>query len=221
NPNFTPPATLATATQGKDDNNLNTTQKQQTGANPTYWVFGTELPKVVLNEVLAEATDPSPTVPGTNTEEVMLWLELLNTIQATAGGTNNTQLQDGYRIPFYMTPPGAPTGYSPYIVTVAQNLMPSLLNPAGSLLPDASANVLGKANNLGVPPYPPTATYYPLPQSTTVQEFAVAGNVKLMGGGAQPAPTNGPNVGVGIDPQGIPNVSPFFLIGPPAPVPSQ
>jgi hypothetical protein len=213
-PAFTPaapnPATATPGTQGNDDNTSNTTQAQQTGANPYYWVFGTELPKVVLNEVLAEATNPSP---AAGTGPVLVWAELLNTMQATSAGTNNTQAQDGYRIPLYFAaPPSSATGWSPYLITIAQNLMPSLPT-VGAILPDASANVLGKANNLATAPYP-------LPQSTTIQEFAVATNVQLMGGGPQPAPTIGPNVGVGIDPQGIPTASPYFLIGPPTPMPA-
>jgi hypothetical protein len=185
------------ATQGGDDPNA-------TGANPLYWVFGTELPKVVLNEVLAEAKNPDSTAAGAAGESVKVWLELFNTMSTTAG-TNNTQPQDGYRVPLYVSNPSG-AGYSPYRITIAQTLMNqppptfTIPNPApvGSPLPDTGANVLGKAN---------IAT--PFPQSTTDVDFSAV--VPLFGGGNQAAftvPGSGNNINAGVDPQS------FFLIGP-------
>ncbi|HEY7309081.1 MAG TPA: hypothetical protein VH643_06890, partial [Gemmataceae bacterium] len=195
------------ATQGGDDNSVNMVAATQTGANPNYWVFGTELPKVVLNEVLAEATNPSPAAAAAATESVKVWLELFNTMPATVA--TNTQPQDAFRVPLYMTNP-AGGGYSPYRITIAQMLMNqppptfTIANPPpmGSPLPDTSANVLGKAFVAG-----------PLPQSTTDADFA--NPVPLMSGmGNQAAftvPVSGNTINAGVDPQG------FFLIGPPAP----
>ncbi|HWG42212.1 MAG TPA: hypothetical protein VN688_05450 [Gemmataceae bacterium] len=185
------------ATQGNDDNAVNMATPA-TGANPTYWVFGTELPKVVLNEVLAEATDTDTTKPAGPNESVKLWLELFNPMPAAVAA--NTQVQDAYRVPLYVTNPnGLP--YSPYCITITQNLM--LTGAAAPLLPDTSANVLGKANIVA-----------PFPQSTTNADFA--NPVPLMSGmGNQPAvqapPGSGNTINAGIDAGG------YFLLGPPAP----
>ncbi len=231
NPAAVTPAQLG-VTQGLDDNILNNNANTYaTGANPAYWVFGTELPKVVLNEAVAEAQNPDPTTTVAS-DSVKIWVELFNTMTAQTAATGaNTQPQDGYRVPLYITPPaGTPTGWSPYIITIAQStgvpdqgLMPNLLSYPGSgaLLPDQSCNVLGKANNLGYGPAwtnPPPAGYG-LPYSTTLQEFANAANVQQMGGGAPNPNPNSPGVSVGIDPSGIGGLSPYFLIGPgPTPI---
>jgi hypothetical protein len=84
-------------------------------ATPMYWVFGTELPHVVLNETLAEALDASTTAPPNST--VNLWLELYNPFQAPSA---TTQQQDGYAVPLYMAAPagGALQPYSPYRIEV-------------------------------------------------------------------------------------------------------
>jgi hypothetical protein len=203
-------------TQGGDDpgtNAQNQSGTNSTGANPTYWVFGTELPKVLLNEVLAEAKTPAATAAGADT--INVWVELFNTMQIPPTLPNAVQQQDGYRVPLYMTIPGGTTGYSPYRVSIAQTLMTRPppgstvpAPPAPNSLPDASANVLGKAWITSPPPPPPPS---PFPQSTTDADLAAA-NVQLMNGTKpQPAPANGPNV-TGIDP------SSYFLIGPKQPV---
>jgi hypothetical protein len=181
------------AQQGTDDNAVNMATPT-TGRNPIYWVFGTELPKVVLNEVLAEAQNSDPAIAGVTGESVKVWLELFNTMQVPPAAPNAVQQQDGYRIPLYMSLP-AGGGYSPYRVTISQNLM---LSGGANPLPDTSANVLGKASIVA-----------PFPQSADLTaDFAVAAN--LIGGGKQAASVP-PVPGAGIDPQGL------FLIGPPAP----
>lgn len=202
------------STQGGDDNSLNTTATAPTptGPNPIYWVFGTELPKVVLNEVLAEAqnssTNPAP-AGGSNPDQVLLWAELLNTMPSSAG-TNNTQPQDAYRVPLYITNPNG-GGYSPYRVTIAQTLMnqlpPGVTAPAAgtpNYMPDTSANVLGKAYIGNA--YSTT----PIPQSTTDTDFA--NPIPLISGtGNQAAftvPVTNNTINAGVDPQS------FFLIGP-------
>ncbi len=140
-----------------------------TGANPTYWVFGTELPKVVLNEALAEAENTTITLTSmiqNPAEQVKVWVELYNTMQTPPGPPSMAQQQDGMPVPLYFTLGAG--GYSPYRLTVAQNLMP---NPP---LSDAGANVLGKANLTA-----------PFPVSTTDVDFTPA-NVKTIAGGAAP-----------------------------------
>ncbi len=81
-------------------------------------------------------------------------------------------------------------GYSPYRVTIAQNLM---ANPAP--LTDASMNVLGKANIVA-----------PFPVSTSNGDF-LAANVKTIGGAAVPG-------GATVAPQQ------YFLVGPNSPTPA-
>jgi len=179
-----------------------------TGANPAYWVFGTELPKVVLNEVLAEANNPNPQAQ-VNSDNVKVWVELFNTMPAVGTGGTNTQPQDAYRVPLYVTLPSG-GGYSPYRISIAQYTMDRAnppLNAPGTTpeLPDVSANVLGKAYISS-----------PFPQSTTDVDFS--GIIPLIGGGNQPAytvPGTGNSINAGVDvPNGTPNASPFFLIGP-------
>ena len=222
NPAAVTPAQLG-VTQGGDDNIANNNANTYaTGENPLYWVFGTELPKVVLNEAVAEAQNPDATKSVSN-DQVQIWVELFNTMTAGAGAGANTQPQDGYRVPLYIAA-GANNGWSPYIITIAQstgvpdqNLMPNRVSygpNSGALLPDQSCNVLGKVNNLGYGPNwstPPTT--YKLPWSTTAVDFSAA-NVQQMGGGAQPANPNSPGVSVGIDPTGVAGLSPYFLMGP-------
>jgi hypothetical protein len=209
--------------QGGDDNSYNPSLPT-TGANPVYWVFGTELPKVVLNEVLAEAHDstinPAP-AGGANPDQVLVWAELLNTMPSTAG-TGNTQPQDGYRVPLYVTNPSG-GGYSPYRITIAQTLMnnlpPGVTPPTSgnpNYLPDASANVLGKAYFGNA--YQST----PLPQSTTDTDFS--GTIPLsqtLGGTAAnqtafTVPGTGNKINAGVDNPLQPS-GPYFLVGPTAP----
>jgi hypothetical protein len=84
-------------------------------ANPRYWVFGTEMPKVVLNEVLAEC---SPTPGGGGPVTVNVFAELFNPI-APPTGTVGTQGEDGNAVPLYNT--NAAGGYAIYQVVVADN----------------------------------------------------------------------------------------------------
>ncbi len=233
NPGAVTPAQLG-VTQGNDDDYRNP-NGYKTGANPAYWVFGTELPKVVLNEAVAQAQNPDPT-QNVNNDNVKIWVELFNTMTAPGGSTSPPQIyaqpQDSYRVPLYIN--AGASGWSPYIITIAQstgvpdqNLMPNLLSYPGSgaILPDQSCNVLGKANNLGYgnPTWAtPPANGYGLPTSTTIAEFANPANVHIMGPGPQegtgpqPANPSSPGVSVGIDPTTPTNaaLSPYFLIGP-------
>jgi hypothetical protein len=211
----TPPAPNATG-----NNNF-------TGANPQYWVFGTELPKVVLNEVLAEAQELNTANAAKNGEQVRVWAELYNTMPTMwpAVGTN-TQSQDSYRVPLYITIPGG-GGYSPYRVSISQYTMdqaavpltaPGTTDVAPNNLSDVSQNVLGKAY-ITAPASPAT----PLPKSTTDADFS--GVVQLSQNLANPQPkapanqiaftvpgTNNP-INAGVDP------GDYFLLGPPQQTP--
>lgn len=227
-----PPAPVAgnpVATQGPDDPGTPTPTTSNylgtntTGANPDYWVFGTEMPKVVLNEVLAQAQNPDPTKGyGAGSDSVRVWVELFNTMPNPAlvnPTTLHTQPQDAYRVPLYMTNP-AGSSYSPYRVSIAQYTMekansPTTLTnpPFAPALPDNSANVLGKAY-VTTPPAPATS----LPQSTTDVDFS--GVIPLSQSLTNPPPAMKPTqvpftvpgsgniINAGVD------AGNFFLIGP-------
>jgi hypothetical protein len=104
---------------------------------PRYWVFGTELPRVVVNEVLTEYALPARREPGTF--PVRVWVELFNPLP---GGTPaGAQPLDSLPVPLYVTARGGGRGFSPYRVVIANT------NPGagGPLLPRSGAgdNVLG------------------------------------------------------------------------------
>jgi hypothetical protein len=206
-PYFLPEEQLG-ATQGGDDNGTDPTAPQ-TGANPLYWVFGTEMPKVVLNEVLVQTPNADPAAPIVANTPVKVWAELFNTMPAKVSG--NAQTQDTYRVPFNVTIPNNGGSYSPYRITICQNLMPSGKAPAP--LPDASANVLGKGNVSPNPPSPkpkaPPLPPAPFPASTTDLDFQ--NGAALIGGGTQAKftdPVTKGTVNAGVDPQS------YLLLGP-------
>jgi hypothetical protein len=105
---------------------------------PRYWVFGTELPRVVVNEALAEYRRPAKRASGT--AAVRVWVELFNPLPpgpAPAG----TQPQDAQPVPLFIPGAGDRAGYGPYQVVLANTNG----NPGGPLLPRSGNrdNVLG------------------------------------------------------------------------------
>src|SRR5207248_11714614 len=60
----------------------------QGGELPKYWVFGTELPRVVVSEVLAEYQDPPAPQPGAAPAPttVRVWVELHDPMQVPPAG---------------------------------------------------------------------------------------------------------------------------------------
>jgi hypothetical protein len=126
-----------------------------------YWVFGTELPRIVVNEVFAEASEPAPAAGATVT--VNLWAELVNTMPAIApaAGQGPWDATDANNIILYVpTVPGAnpPNGYAPYRVVIAAPPGPppgagGPLTPrtaaAGLVLP--ATTTVGNDNVLGTP----------------------------------------------------------------------
>jgi hypothetical protein len=212
-------------TVGGDDsaaaNAANYAGNNTTGANPAYWVFGTEMPKVVLNEALAEAKELNANNAAQNGEKVNVWVELYNTMPAASPGM---QPYDSYRVPLYMANPNAGGNYSPYRVSISQYTMdqgsPPLSAPGTTQPPpatavqDVSSNVLGKAYVTG-----------PFPQSTTDNDFTAGTPAAPVAGAYSPngvplsqnLANQGPNppyqaanngVNAGVDPGG------YFLIGP-------
>src|SRR5262249_4045832 len=65
---------------------------------PKYWVFGTELPHVLLSEVLAEYQESAGQDPGYTAR---VWVELLNSFQAPPAG-QPLQAQDGWPVPLHV-----------------------------------------------------------------------------------------------------------------------
>jgi hypothetical protein len=119
-----------------------------TNEMPTYWVFGTELPRVLVNEVLAEFKQTAVTLT-TGTVDVRLFVELCNPLPNAAayGGNFPTSVQPAEKlgVPLYVaaTANSGP-GYSPYRVVLGGN------NTATSKpILDDSATLNG--NNLGTP----------------------------------------------------------------------
>lgn len=155
--------------------------------NPLYWVFGTELPRVVLNEALLETpntltTIATPVLPPT----VKVWVELYNTMQVPPA-TTPLQSQDGQPVPLSMpaqpTPvglPPQPNAYAPYRIVV------DLYGPVQS-----NEDVLGVPPILGLRKQTQDADF--LSTATTV-------------GTVPPKPGSVPSA---ISPQG------YFLLGPP------
>ncbi|HJT77850.1 MAG TPA: hypothetical protein VJ739_11675, partial [Gemmataceae bacterium] len=134
--------------------NIMATSPNPTGANELlqYWVFGTELPRVVLNEVYAEYQQPTmPGAPRTGTSgtfNVRVWAELYNPLPA--GGTPpGAQPLDANPVPLYVRPPGPGPGYAPYQVVVASTN--NAANSRGLLLPAAGQNVLGTPDTASAP----------------------------------------------------------------------
>jgi hypothetical protein len=105
---------------------------------PRYWVFGTELPRVALNEVLAEYQLPLKPQPALI--EVKLWAELFNPLPAGPAPASVQPLA-ALPVPLYVAGDGVVPGYAPYQVVLAN----TNTSPGGPLLPRPrdSGNVLG------------------------------------------------------------------------------
>jgi hypothetical protein len=177
---------------------------------PRYWVFGTELPKVVVNEVLVEHQPPANPAPG-DRYQVNVWVELLNTMQVLPTTNVGLLRQDGFPIRLNMpalqlpvlsdsrdefnTPrPQASQAYAPYKVVVANRIM-SRRDPNGNVLND---NVLGTPDRIRA--------------QTDDRDFQRP--AKRMDGTDQRAHTAPAVPSPYIDSQGGTTGSPFFLLGP-------
>jgi hypothetical protein len=177
---FDPGAVAQSGSPPKDDPEL-----------PKYWVFGTELPHVVVNEVLAEYKEeqsPQPGVPGPTT--VKVWVELHNPFQAVSDPA--LQAQDGFPVRLRADEADdavtkKPQAYAPYRVVLATGVLARPFND----------NVLGKPAQVRA--------------QTTDQDFD--GPVPTAGGGVQPP--QGPVASPYLDLKGGQTDNPFFLLGPP------
>jgi hypothetical protein len=113
---------------------------------PLYWVFGTELPHLVLNEVLAETPD-ARTASAVATPQVKLWLELYNPFLA---GTATTQPQDGFAVPLFVKASSAAgsSPYAPYRIEISNGAFStgSPVTPGSSVT--FNDNILGAGPNV-------------------------------------------------------------------------
>jgi hypothetical protein len=105
---------------------------------PRYWVFGTELPHVVVNEVLTECQLPPRGASGRM--EVKVWVELFNPLPPGPSPAGAQPL-DGQSAPLYVSADGNLPGYASYQVVLAN----TNTSPTGPLLlrPGSNGNVLG------------------------------------------------------------------------------
>jgi hypothetical protein len=177
---------------------------------PKYWVFGTELPKVVINEAMAEYQTAA--TAGT-AFPVKVYVELFNPMPSAsqanppAGPTYplGVEPQDTVPptnpLPLYIPAVGAAAAYSPYIVVVADNNVP----PAGVTAPPPGTGGLLTPPSFVGPPAGPPLNDVPLgtPNSLrTATDFSNLPAIKTIAGGAA-APVIAPQqfflVGPGID----------------------
>jgi hypothetical protein len=133
---------------------------------PLYWVFGTELPRVVVNEVLGEMSrdDPDGAYPGA----VRVFVELHNPFPRSLPG--NVYQPDALPVPLWMGAGGA--AYTPYRVVLGVG-SPAPPRPTGAAIlpgPD-NDNVLGN-------PEPAVVR-----QATTDLDFAPGAGVPAHGPG--------------------------------------
>jgi hypothetical protein len=116
---------------------------------PLYWVFGTEIPHVTLNEVSAQCQDA---INGDNTAiagagppwTVAVWAELRNNFTPTLAQTTQApgQPQDSFPVELFTATGGAsPSGQAPYQIVIAGGMY----NPSPATGATASnSNVLGQ-----------------------------------------------------------------------------
>lgn len=142
---------------------------------PAYWVYGTELPRLVINEVLGEYTlltnNKTPPTAETGAFNVKLWVELFNPMPTAANPTaiaNNTatfQPIDSLPVPLYHLLNGTALPYNPYQLVIANNNL--ALNSHGLWAGGTTVN----GNVLGTPQH----ERYSIPPSKTVPNGVVAG----------------------------------------------
>jgi hypothetical protein len=171
---------------------------------PKYWVFGTELPHVVVNEVLAETVNADPNANANAAAPVKVWVELLNPYQGAdpINPARTLQIQDTLPVQLQIgavnqSATGNGATYSPWRVVVSTGLPNRPFND----------NVLGRPNN--------TVRYISIGAKG---EFAQPAPLMIGGGAKQGA---GLNNAANIPAQQVVNnvvVPGAFLLGPPPPV---
>jgi uncharacterized protein (TIGR03118 family) len=107
---------------------------------PRYWVFGTELPRVIVNEVLTEYQLPPGGAPGRI--DLKVWVELFNPLPPGPPPAGAQPL-DAAPTALYVAGDDRHPGYAPYQVVIAN----TNASAAGPLLPRSGSN----GNVLGTP----------------------------------------------------------------------
>lgn len=131
---------------------------------PLYWVFGTELPRVLLNEVLPESGHNDP--HGAYLDRVRVFLELYNPVARPL--VNSKYQPNPQPIPLHMGQ--GPSGYSPYQVLLGVKSPVPLRSTGAAVLPgNDNDNVLGN-------PEPGT-----IRQATSDADFSGAPGVTALG----------------------------------------
>src|SRR5262249_41328661 len=176
-----------------------------------YWVFGTEMPRVVLNEVFTEYNDPPSLVPPPfpYTVNINVWAELF--CPMPAAGSATTDATDVNPVLLAVPPGAAPaqTPYAPYRITIADTVTaanggPLLPRPIAVVSPALwdNDNVLGtpdQVRNQTDDPNNPAGTLAFL--GTYYTATLGQGTLTAVGPGPGPAP-------VAIRPQN------FVIVGP-------
>jgi hypothetical protein len=139
--------------------------------NPRYWVFGTELPRIVVNEVLTEYT-PAATPQANGAYFNYVWVELYNPMDPAVANAPNPNTTDGAPVPLMMAGvtgnqqiggtvsiPANTNAYATYQLMIADQLMP---------LTQDNFNVVGRPVNVR--------------GATAVNQFSEFGNITQMNG---------------------------------------
>jgi hypothetical protein len=166
-------------------------------APDTGWVFGTELPKLTVNEVYLQyqndPTDPFTGAKATKPYQMNVWAELVNPLPSGAdlNGSNQAVLQDANGVPVYQ------------LVLTKPN--------QGIRNPD---NIIGSPDG----PTPPNAPYATQPYTPSGQYVSVGGSqilqlVNNWGASPQVVQPMGANFGNGASAS-----AGFFVVGPPTAV---
>jgi hypothetical protein len=154
---------------------------------PRYWVFGTELPHVLVNEALAEYQASGGTAN--------VWVELCNPFAVPAGAAN-IQALDRLPVPLGIPPlaagqasistSGTAAGYAAYQVVLANRVGPGPHNDNVLGQPDAilsqteDADFTAPGQRIDGQPQPPGATvgavpYLPVPGTGASMSFLLVG----------------------------------------------
>lgn len=186
------------------------------GSQPNgYWVFGTELPRVLINEALAEyELGDTPTIPSTISNRV--WVELYNPIPATGpAGIEPADTTAAYlALPALSSSalPGNPKDPYPTYRLVIATGPPSTLDPSNNPVTTADnyLNFLGepvlgtvRAQTAIDSTTNPAVTDFLTPSNTLAVDSTNTSGVARLGSPALPDPPVG----------GAGNLS-FFLAGP-------
>lgn len=126
------------------------------------WVFGTELPRLVLNEAYAEiANDPGDPKTGnraTMDYKLSFWLELHNPLDGRTnnpgGGTTVVRLSEDAKARLQVPASGADAAYSVYQIAIAKTPNPELKNAGNSRGEPAAANLVLTVSDYSPEPAP-------------------------------------------------------------------